>query len=260
MSPVSRGFRGRGRIPAGEEDRVPPGQYVTKDFPVLSAGPTPHTPLPEWTFSITQGSDTLKSWTWQEMQALPAETVTTGHPLRHPLVQGRRPVAGRAGGHAAGPGGSRRPLRAGVLRRRLHHQPADRGRHRRQGVGGLRLRRRAARTRARRPGPAARAAPVLLEERQVDARPGTARLRRARVWETYGSTGAPHEESMSMGTPDQEPDVDGHAGPGVDVDGHAGRLTARRFAYQTDMARRGIHGLGSKPEISEPRRPSWHRY
>jgi DMSO/TMAO reductase YedYZ molybdopterin-dependent catalytic subunit len=76
MSPVSRGFRGRSRVPAGEEDRVPPGQYVTADFPVLSAGPTPHTPLPEWTFSITQGGDTLKSWTWQEMQALPAETVT----------------------------------------------------------------------------------------------------------------------------------------------------------------------------------------
>jgi DMSO/TMAO reductase YedYZ molybdopterin-dependent catalytic subunit len=76
MSPVSRGFRGRGRVPAGEEDRVPPGQYVTTDFPVLSAGPTPHTPLPEWTFSITQGGDTLKSWTWQEMQALPAEDVT----------------------------------------------------------------------------------------------------------------------------------------------------------------------------------------
>src|SRR5215467_604232 len=76
MSPVSRGFRGRSRIPAGERDRVPPGQYVTTDFPVLSAGPTPHTPLSEWTFSITRGGDTLKSWTWQEMQALSAETVT----------------------------------------------------------------------------------------------------------------------------------------------------------------------------------------
>ena len=43
---------------------------------MLSAGPTPQTPLPEWTFSITQGGDTLKSWTWQEMRALPAETVT----------------------------------------------------------------------------------------------------------------------------------------------------------------------------------------
>ena len=76
MSPVSRGFRSRGRVPAEEEDRVPPGQHVTKDFPVLSAGPTPHTPLPDWTFSITRGGDTLRSWTWQEMQALPAETVT----------------------------------------------------------------------------------------------------------------------------------------------------------------------------------------
>ena len=76
MSPVSRGFSGRGRVPAEEEDRVPPGQHVTKDFPVLSAGPTPHTPLPDWTFSITRGGDTLRSWTWQEMQALPAETVT----------------------------------------------------------------------------------------------------------------------------------------------------------------------------------------
>jgi len=76
MSPVSRGFRGRGRVSAEEEDRVPPGQHVTTDFPVLSAGPTPHTPLPEWTFSITQGGDTLKSWTWREMQELSAETVT----------------------------------------------------------------------------------------------------------------------------------------------------------------------------------------
>ena len=76
MSHVSRGFRGRGRVSAEEKDRVPPGQHVTADFPVLSAGPTPHTPLPEWTFSITQGGGTLKSWTWQEMQALPAETVT----------------------------------------------------------------------------------------------------------------------------------------------------------------------------------------
>jgi DMSO/TMAO reductase YedYZ molybdopterin-dependent catalytic subunit len=76
MGPVSRGFRGRSHIPAEEEERIPPGQHVVRDFPVLSAGPTPHTPLPEWTFSITQGGDTLKSWTWPQMQALPAETVT----------------------------------------------------------------------------------------------------------------------------------------------------------------------------------------
>ena len=39
MSFVSRGFKGRRREDA-DSARVPPGQYVTGDFPVLSAGPT----------------------------------------------------------------------------------------------------------------------------------------------------------------------------------------------------------------------------
>ena len=34
-----------GRRPQVDATRVPPGQYVTSDFPVLSAGPTPRTPL-----------------------------------------------------------------------------------------------------------------------------------------------------------------------------------------------------------------------
>jgi DMSO/TMAO reductase YedYZ molybdopterin-dependent catalytic subunit len=77
MGPVSRGFHRRRQEPAGDQaGRVPPGQYVVNDFPVLSAGPTPHTPLDQWTFSIRQGGQTRKSWTWQEMQAQPAETVT----------------------------------------------------------------------------------------------------------------------------------------------------------------------------------------
>ena len=64
MSPVSRGFRHLRRASDEDADRVPPGQYVTDGFPVLSAGPTPHTPLGKWTFSITQGGQTRKSWTW----------------------------------------------------------------------------------------------------------------------------------------------------------------------------------------------------
>ena len=47
MSFVSRGFHRRHTEP-GQEGRVPPGQYVTSDFPVLSAGPTPHRPLENW--------------------------------------------------------------------------------------------------------------------------------------------------------------------------------------------------------------------
>ena len=76
MSPISRGFHGRRRDPGGDAGRLPPGQYLTEGFPVLSAGPTPHTPLANWTFSITRSGETKGSWTWQEFQALPAETVT----------------------------------------------------------------------------------------------------------------------------------------------------------------------------------------
>jgi DMSO/TMAO reductase YedYZ molybdopterin-dependent catalytic subunit len=75
MSPVTRGFHGR-RAPADSAGRIPPGQYLTPDFPVLSAGPTPSTPLDNWTFSIRRAGDTLKSWTWPQIRALPAETVT----------------------------------------------------------------------------------------------------------------------------------------------------------------------------------------
>ena len=76
MSPISRGFHGRRSDEAAAPGRVPPGQYVTNDFPVLSAGPTPHTPTEAWTFSIRRSGDVVKSWTWQDMRALPAETVT----------------------------------------------------------------------------------------------------------------------------------------------------------------------------------------
>ena len=75
MSPISRGFHGR-RDAGAEPARVPPGQYVTHDFPVLSAGPTPHHPLESWSFEITGQLDTPKAWSWEELQALPHETVT----------------------------------------------------------------------------------------------------------------------------------------------------------------------------------------
>jgi DMSO/TMAO reductase YedYZ molybdopterin-dependent catalytic subunit len=70
---VSRGFLGR--RPA-ESSRVPPGQYLTRDFPVLSAGPTPYTPLDKWDFTIRGTVDEPVSWSWAEFQALPHDKVT----------------------------------------------------------------------------------------------------------------------------------------------------------------------------------------
>jgi DMSO/TMAO reductase YedYZ molybdopterin-dependent catalytic subunit len=72
---ISRGFTGR-RRPLDDPARLPPGQYLTTDFPVLSAGPTPHTPLDEWSFTIDGAVEEPVSWTWDEFLELPAETPT----------------------------------------------------------------------------------------------------------------------------------------------------------------------------------------
>jgi DMSO/TMAO reductase YedYZ molybdopterin-dependent catalytic subunit len=74
MTFVSRGFRGK-RAKEREDSRLPPGQYLVDDFPVLSAGPTPYTPLEEWTFSIEGSVGTLTSWTWDDFRTLPSEEI-----------------------------------------------------------------------------------------------------------------------------------------------------------------------------------------
>jgi DMSO/TMAO reductase YedYZ molybdopterin-dependent catalytic subunit len=75
VSPLTRGFRGRRRVDA-DPARVPPGQYVTNDFPVLSAGPTPYHSLGSWSFTIKGAVDRERSWSWDEFHALPSETVS----------------------------------------------------------------------------------------------------------------------------------------------------------------------------------------
>ena len=76
MPPISRGFGARRRRPEVDPARVPPGQYVVRDFPVLSAGPTPHTPVEEWSLTIDGAVDEALSWSWDEFLALPSETFT----------------------------------------------------------------------------------------------------------------------------------------------------------------------------------------
>lgn len=73
MSLVSRGFKGRRQVEAPPE-RVPPGQYVTDDFPVLSAGPTPLILAEYWRFTLTTENQEL-TWNWDEFHQLPHEQV-----------------------------------------------------------------------------------------------------------------------------------------------------------------------------------------
>lgn len=71
----SRGFMGRRRDPELAR-RLPPGQYVTDDFPVLSAGPTPRTPEAQWDFVVSGAVETPQHWSWAEFRTLPRELIT----------------------------------------------------------------------------------------------------------------------------------------------------------------------------------------
>ena len=67
------GFLGRRR----EHDaRVPPGQYVTHDFPVLTAGPTEVVPTDRWQLTVSDGT-TSTSFDWAGLHALGLHTLTT---------------------------------------------------------------------------------------------------------------------------------------------------------------------------------------
>ncbi|MFB7595191.1 molybdopterin-dependent oxidoreductase [Streptomyces sp. NPDC056160] len=73
MTGFSPGFRGRTHA---FEGRLPPGQYPTESFPVLSAGPTPHPDTAQWSFTVTDETGRQRSWTWDEMMNLPQQEPT----------------------------------------------------------------------------------------------------------------------------------------------------------------------------------------
>jgi DMSO/TMAO reductase YedYZ molybdopterin-dependent catalytic subunit len=72
---TSRGFTGK-RQPADKAERLPPGQYLTEGFPVLSAGPTPRLPLDSWTFTLEGLIAKTITWTWDEFLKLPVQRFT----------------------------------------------------------------------------------------------------------------------------------------------------------------------------------------
>lgn len=74
MGIISSGFSGRRR---NDDPRVPPGQYVTESFPVLSAGPTPRVTHDAWAFTLTTEKGVEHRWSWDEFLALPQEDVAT---------------------------------------------------------------------------------------------------------------------------------------------------------------------------------------
>lgn len=72
---ITRGFTGR-KQPPGTAGRIPPGQHLVEDFPVLSAGPTQHVSENDWKFTLKTGPKPIKTWDWAAFNALPQTTVT----------------------------------------------------------------------------------------------------------------------------------------------------------------------------------------
>ncbi|MBB3238506.1 sulfite oxidase-like oxidoreductase [Phyllobacterium endophyticum] len=72
---TTRGFTGRRPSPE-TTDRIPPGQSLTEDFPVLSAGPTPRVRTEDWSFTLKEGPKPLIKWNWDEFNKLPQTKFT----------------------------------------------------------------------------------------------------------------------------------------------------------------------------------------
>lgn len=115
MAVTSRMLRERGKRQAQklgiDPARVPPGQYLTDRFPVLTVGPNPDFDLSSWDFQLFGEVEDELQLSWDELMALPQKDVTvdihcvtrwskldtawTGVPLRLLLEQARVRPAGR---------------------------------------------------------------------------------------------------------------------------------------------------------------------
>ena len=71
-SPAASGA-GASRTRAGASRRA---STRPTTFRCSRPGPTPHTPLETWSFTIAEGGEELARWSWEEFRALPSETMT----------------------------------------------------------------------------------------------------------------------------------------------------------------------------------------
>ena len=74
MGIISSGFHGKRRT---GNPALPPGQYETASFPVLTAGPAPYIATADWEFFITTETGQRLAWSWDEFLALPQVDIRT---------------------------------------------------------------------------------------------------------------------------------------------------------------------------------------
>ena len=74
MGIISSGFHGKRRT---GNPALPPGQYETASFPVLTAGPAPYIAAADWEFFITTETGQRRAWSWDDFVALPQVDIRT---------------------------------------------------------------------------------------------------------------------------------------------------------------------------------------
>ena len=81
MAITSRMLGERGRKQAEklgiDPERVPPGQYLTERFPVLTVGPNPAFDLRTWDFELFGEVEEPLTLSWDELMALPQKDLVT---------------------------------------------------------------------------------------------------------------------------------------------------------------------------------------
>ena len=81
MAITSKMLGARGRKQAQklgiDPARVPPGQYLTERFPVLTVGPNPKYDLADWDLTVFGEVEREVRLTWEELLALPQRDVVT---------------------------------------------------------------------------------------------------------------------------------------------------------------------------------------
>ena len=66
-----------GRTARAGEDRLPPGQHLVRDWPVLDLGVQPKVPLEKWELRVFGAVAEQMSWNWDGFLALPQRRETT---------------------------------------------------------------------------------------------------------------------------------------------------------------------------------------
>jgi DMSO/TMAO reductase YedYZ molybdopterin-dependent catalytic subunit len=69
--------KGSKALREGEKARVPPGQRLVKNWPVLSYGGVPRIDLSQWTFSVSGLVEEERNFTWEEFTGLPQVTIVS---------------------------------------------------------------------------------------------------------------------------------------------------------------------------------------